>query len=155
MRFATLAVVAAAMLAAATVATAQESGIRVRTVRVLATDAEAVATFYQKAFGMSETSRPVETPAFTEIIINTGSTPEIARHATSTPIVIATRAADAPAAGGLAALILQVPDMDAAIAAVKAAGGTLMRAPSTFENLRVAFVEDPDGNQVELIMTIE
>ena len=55
----------------------------------------------------------------------------------------------------MAALILQVPHLDAVIAAVKANGGTLMRPVSTFGNLRVAFVEDPDGNQVELIMTKE
>ena len=91
----------------------------------------------------------------TEIVINSGSTPELARRATSTAIVIATRAEGAPDAGGMAALILQVPDLDAAIAAVKANGGTLMRPASTFGNLRVAFVEDPDGNQVELIMTKE
>ena len=103
-----------------TPATAQESGIRVRTIRVLATDPEAIATFYKKAFGMSETSRPVETPTFKEIIINSGSTPELARKATSTPIVIATRAKDAPPPGGLAAPILQVPDLDRAIEAAKA-----------------------------------
>lgn len=155
MRFARVAVVAAGVLATATVATAQESGIHVRSIRVLATDAEAVASFYRKAFGMSETSRPVESPTFTEIIINTGSTPELAKRATSTPIVIATRAEDAPAAGGMAALILQVPDIDAAIVAVKANGGKLMRPVSTFGSLSFAFVEDPDGNQVELIMTKE
>ncbi len=155
MRFSKVAVVVASVLSAATVAVAQESGIHVRSIRVLAADAEAAATFYQEAFGMSETRRPVETPTFTEIVINSGSTPELARRATSTAIVIATRAEGAPAAGGMAALILQVPDLDAAIAAVKANGGTLMRPASTFGNLRVAFVEDPDGNQVELIMTKE
>ena len=155
MRFAKLAVVAAAVLAAATVATAQENGIHVRSIRVLAADVEAAAMFYTKAFGMSETRRPVETPTFTEIVINSGATPELARRATSTAIVIATRAEGAPVAGGMAALILQVPDLDAVIAAVKANGGTLMRPVSTFGNLRVAFVEDPDGNQVELIMTKE
>ena len=155
MRFAKLAVVTAAVLAAATVATAQENGIHVRSIRVLAVDVEAAAMFYTKAFGMSETRRPVETPTFTEIVINSGATPELARRATSTAIVIATRAEGAPVAGGMAALILQVPHLDAVIAAVKANGGTLMRPVSTFGNLRVAFVEDPDGNQVELIMTKE
>ena len=36
---------------------AQERGIHVRSVRVLATDPEALAAFYMKAFGMSETRR--------------------------------------------------------------------------------------------------
>jgi predicted enzyme related to lactoylglutathione lyase len=146
------ALMAACVLAAATAAMAQESGIRVRSIRVLATDAEAIAAFYAKAFGMSETRRPVNTPTFKEIILNSGSTPELARKATSTPIVIATRPKDAPA-GALAALILEVPDLDKAIASVKANGGTLMRPAARTEGLSYAFVKDPDGNQIELIMT--
>jgi predicted enzyme related to lactoylglutathione lyase len=143
------AAVALCLLITATGATAQD--VRVRSIRVLAADVEAVATFYKKAFGMSETSRPVNSPTFKEIIVNAGSTPEAARKATSTPIVIATRAKDGPPAGGMAALILQVPEINKAIEAVKASGGSLMRPPSKFGNLDVAFVKDPDGNQIELI----
>ena len=46
------------------VAAAQETGIRVRSVRVLASDPDALATFYKKAFGMSETRRPADTATF-------------------------------------------------------------------------------------------
>ena len=108
------AAVAACVLAAATVAAAQESGIHVRSVRVLATDPAAIATFYERAFGMSETRRPVDTATFTEIVINSGSTPDLARQAN---------------------------------------GGTLMRPAATTGNLSFAFVKDPDGNQIELIMS--
>jgi predicted enzyme related to lactoylglutathione lyase len=146
------AAVAACVLAAATVATAQEGSIHVRSVRVLATDPAAIATFYERAFGMSETRRPVDTATFTEIVINSGSTPDLAKQATTTPIVIATRAADAPA-GAMASLILQVPNLDEAMAAVQANGGTLMRPAATTGSLNFAFVKDPDGNQIELIMT--
>src|SRR5436190_22042446 len=111
---------------ASTAAFAQESGIQVRSVRVLATDPEAIATFYKKAFGMSETRRVGDTPAFKEIIINSGTTPELAKKASSTAIVIATRPKDAPA-GAMASLILEVPDLNKAIEAAKAAGGTVMR----------------------------
>jgi len=143
---------AACMLSVATIAIAQESGIRVRSVRVLAADPEAIATFYEKAFGMSETRRPASTATFKEIVINSGSTAEIAKRATSTPIVIATRAKDAPA-GAMASLILQVPDLGKAIDAVKVNGGTVMRPPSkSGEGLDFAFVKDPDGNQIELLM---
>ena len=146
------AAVAACVLAAATVATAQEGSIHVRSVRVLATDPAAIATFYERAFGMSETHRPVDTATFTEIVINSGSTPDLAKQATTTPIVIATRAADAPA-GAMASLILQVPNLDEAMAAVQANGGTLMRPAATTGSLNFAFVKDQDGNQIELIMT--
>jgi predicted enzyme related to lactoylglutathione lyase len=139
------------LLAAA--ATAQETGIQVRSVRVLATDPEAIATFYEKAFGMSETGRPANTATFKEIVINSGSTADKAKAATSTAIVIATRAKDSPA-GAMASLILGVPDLDSAIASVKANGGALLRPPSkSAGGLSYAFVKDPDGNQIELLVT--
>lgn len=142
----------ACILAAATAAMAQESGIRVRSIRVLATDPEAIATFYEKAFGMSETRRAANSATFKEIIINAGSTADLARKATTTAIVIATRPKDAPA-GAMASLILEVPNLDKAIESVKANGGTLMRPPGKSGDLMYAFVKDPDGNQIELVMS--
>jgi predicted enzyme related to lactoylglutathione lyase len=143
---------AVCVLAAATAALAQESGIRVRSIRVLAADPEAIATFYKKAFGMSEIRRVGDSPTFKEIIINSGSTPELARKAVTTAIVIATRPKDAPA-GAMASLILEVPDLNKAIEAAKANGGTLMRPPGKSGDLMFAFLKDPDGNQVELVMS--
>jgi predicted enzyme related to lactoylglutathione lyase len=144
--------IGASILAMATVASAQESGIHVRAVRVLATDPEAIATFYEKAFGMSETRRPVNSATTKEIALNSGATPEIARKATTASVIIYTRPKDAPS-GAMASLILQVSNLDKAIEAVQANGGTLMRGPAkSGENLTYAFVKDPDGNQIELVM---
>lgn len=148
-----LAKIVTACIIVVTIAAAQESGIRVRSIRVLATDPEAIATFYEKAFGMSETGRPADTATFKEIVINSGSTAEKAKMATTTAIVIATRPKDAPA-GAMASLILGVPDLDSAIASTKANGGSLMRPPSkSAAGLSYAFVKDPDGNQIELLLT--
>ena len=56
-------------------------------------------------------------------------------------------------AGAMASLILQVPDLEQAIKSVQANGGTLMRpAAKSGEGLSYAFVKDPDGNQIELVM---
>ncbi|HEY2150213.1 MAG TPA: VOC family protein [Vicinamibacterales bacterium] len=133
-------------------ASAQEHGIHVRSVRVLATDPERLAAFYEKAFGMSETRRPANTATFKEIALNSGATPELARKSPTTGIVIATRPKDAPA-GAMASLILDVPDLDKAIASATSSGGTLMRPPGvSAEGLHYAFVKDPDGNQIELVM---
>jgi predicted enzyme related to lactoylglutathione lyase len=144
-----LATSAAAMAAPAM---AQETGITVRSIRVLATDPEALAVFYTKAFGMSETRRPANSATFKEIVLNTGSTPELAKASTATPIVVTTRRATDPKAGGIATLILQVPDMDAAIKRAEAAGAKLLRpVAKTAEGLSYAFLTDPDGNQVELL----
>jgi predicted enzyme related to lactoylglutathione lyase len=142
---------AVAGLSSAPLAFGQETGISVRSVRILATDPDALATFYAKAFGMSETRRPVTTATFKEIVLNSGSTPELAKKSTSTPIVIATRGKDMPA-GAMAALILGVPDLDAAVARATAAGAKLMRpAAKSQEGLAYAFLTDPDGNQIELL----
>jgi predicted enzyme related to lactoylglutathione lyase len=143
--------VAACLIASASAALAQESGIQVRSIRVLATDPEAIATFYKKAFGMSEVRR-LDSPTFKEIIINSGSTPDLAKKSTAAAIVIATRPKDAPA-GAMASLILEVPDLNKAIEAAKAAGGSLMRPPGKSGTLMFAFLKDPDGNQVELVMS--
>jgi predicted enzyme related to lactoylglutathione lyase len=144
----------ACLLVSATAAFAQESGIRVRSVRVLATDPEAIATFYKKAFGMSETRRVGDTPGstFKEIILNTGSTPDLAKKSKDVAIVIATRPKDAPA-GAMASLILEVPDLNKAIETAKTAGGSVMRPPGKSGDLMFAFLKDPDGNQVELVMS--
>lgn len=133
-------------------AMAQETGISVRSVRILATDPDALAKFYAQAFGMSETRRPVTTATFKEIVLNSGSTPELAKASKATPIVIATRGKDMPA-GAMASLILGVPDLDAAIARATAAGAKLMRPPAkSQEGLGYAFLTDPDGNQIELLL---
>lgn len=145
--------IATACVLAATIMMAQESGIHVRAVRVLASDPDALAMFYEKAFGMSEIGRPVNSATQKEIRINAGSTVEMAKTATTAPIVVMTRPKDTPV-GFMASLILQVPNVDKAIAAVKANGGALLRGPNkSGEGNGFAFVKDPDGNQIELVMS--
>ena len=144
------------ILGVATVALAQDGGTQVWGVRVLATDVETIATFYEKAFGMSEVARPVNSATTKEIILNFGQTPDLARRAATTPVVIYTRPA-AALAGAMASLIVRVPDLDKAIESVKANGGTLTRPPGRNDvvQLRFAFVKDPDGNQIELVMDVK
>ncbi len=146
-------VVGAMVLGAATLAGAQDAPARVWGVRVLATDVETLAAFYAKTFGLSEVARPVNSATTKEVILNVGATPDIARRATTAPLVIYTRPATAPA-GAMASLILGVANLENTIEAVKANGGTLMRGPgrNAVMNLSYAFVKDPDGNQIELIM---
>jgi predicted enzyme related to lactoylglutathione lyase len=144
--------VALSGLASAAPALAQESGITVRSIRVLAVDVEATAKFYEKAFGMSETRRPVDTAAFKEIVINTGATSEAAKAAKSTPIVIATRRDKTEKPVSMAALILDVPDMDKAIEAIVAAGGKGGKVNKSGEGLSYAMVADNEGNPIELLL---
>ena len=131
---------------------AQETGVAVRSVRVLVVDVEAAARFYETAFGMSETRRPVESPTFTEIVINTGATPAQARASRNTPIVIATKRDKMAPPPSMAAVILEVPDMDKAIAAVVAAGGKGGTPNTSGEGLVYTMVADPEGNPIELLL---
>jgi predicted enzyme related to lactoylglutathione lyase len=115
-------VVGAIVLGAAALVVAQEAPFRVWGVRVLATDVDALAAFYAKTFGLSEIARPVNSATTKEVILNVGATPDIARKATTAPVVIFTRPASAPA-GAMASLILSVADLEKTIEAVKANGG--------------------------------
>lgn len=126
--------------------------VTVRSIRVLVADPEKAAEFYKKAFGMSETRRPANSETFKEIVLNTGATPEAAKAAKSTPIVLATRRAKDEKPLSMAALILDVPDMDKAIAAVVAAGGKGGKAQKSGEGLTYAMVADIDGNPIELLL---
>ena len=148
MRLVMMTLAAVALTVAA--AQARQGGVRVAVVRVLATDPEALAAFYEKSFGMSETLRPVDTPTTKEILINTGATPDAAKRATTSPIAIFTRPQNAPA-GAMASLILEVPSLETAIQSAIGNGGTLLRPAATLGAARFAFLKDPDGNQIELL----
>ena len=141
-----------ALSALAAPASAQETGITVRSIRVLATDAEALAKFYAPAFGMSETRRPVHTATFNEIVLNSGSTPELRRRPRRRPRSSSPRRGKDREAGAMAALILEVPDMDAAIAARRRRRQVMRQVAKSGEGLSYAFLTDPEGNQIELLL---
>lgn len=48
-------------------------------------------------------------------------------------------------------LALHVDDVDAAFAALRAAGVVFESEPRNFQELRIAFLRDPDGNLIELV----
>lgn len=133
-------------------AAAAEEGVFVRSVRVAATDPVKAAVFYEKAFGMSEVRR-IEFPTLIEIVINAGATKEAAAANPHAPIVIMTRPKDLKDLAPMANIILSVSDLDKTIAAVEAAGGTLFRKTNKLaDGTTFAFVKDPEGNQVELLL---
>jgi predicted enzyme related to lactoylglutathione lyase len=93
----------------------------------------------------------VNTPTFKEIIINSGSTAEIAKKSTSTSIVIATRPKDSTPPP-MALLILEVPNLEKTIDSVKAAGGALTGTIRKTASVSYAMLKDNDGNPVEIIL---
>ncbi|HTW68160.1 MAG TPA: VOC family protein [Bryobacteraceae bacterium] len=113
-----------ALLLSASAALAQ---VTLNSVRVGAKDPVAVAKFYETAFGMQEVNR-INSPAGPEIFVNFGATADAAKANKSEPIVIMHRDSDA-LQDPIPHVILNVKDMTATVAAIKAAGGSMASEP--------------------------
>jgi predicted enzyme related to lactoylglutathione lyase len=147
-RIGTIAIVACAALMMGIVARAD---VTLNSVRVGAGDTVALAKFYQTAFGMQEVNR-LNTPTGPELFLNFGATVDAAKANKSAPIVIMHRDSGA-ATDPIAHVILNVTDMGATAAAVKAAGGSMAGDPRPFgsSGVIIGIAIDPAGNRVELI----
>ena len=148
-KFKYLAPAAALALSFATAALAEVS---LNSVRVTAKDAEALARFYDQAFGLKETNRLQLQGNAVELFLNFGATPEAAR-ANSSPQVVIMQTAEGPGADATMHVIFTVSDAAATANAIKAAGGTLEREPTPYGNsgMMIGFAIDPEGNHIELI----
>jgi predicted enzyme related to lactoylglutathione lyase len=125
--------------------------VTLNSVRVGAQDPVALAKFYEAAFSMWEVNR-INAPGGPEIFLNFGATIDAAKANKSEPIVIAHRDSD-DLKDPIAHVILNVKDMAATVAAVKAAGGSMAGDPRAFGNsgILIAIAIDPAGNRLELI----
>jgi len=125
--------------------------VTLNSVRIGAKDSVAVAKFYQAAFGMQEVNR-IEAPAGPEVFVNFGATVDAAKANKSGPIVIMHRNSD-DVQDPIPHVILNVKNMAATVAAVKAAGGSMASEPRPFRNtgIVIGIAMDPAGNRVELI----
>jgi predicted enzyme related to lactoylglutathione lyase len=140
-----LALAAACMLVANA-----HAGVTLAAARIGAVDVEAVAKFYQSAFGMHEFMQ-LDMPGIKEIMLNFGDTVEAAKANPNPWIVIMGRPSDD--VKEVPHLVLYVSDMKATVAAIKAAGGTVEGEPRAFGDagMIVGFAADPAGNRMELI----
>ncbi|HEY2592217.1 MAG TPA: VOC family protein [Steroidobacteraceae bacterium] len=118
--------------------------------RVGGPDVQALAKFFESAFGMHEVSR-LQVPGVLEIFINFGETAAAAKANPDAQIVIMRRAEALN--DPVPHLIFYVSDAKATVEAVKAAGGSirgqLRRIAQTGDVIGV--VIDPAGNLIELI----
>jgi predicted enzyme related to lactoylglutathione lyase len=137
-----------AMLLLASAALAQ---VTLNSVRIGAKDSVALAKFYQTAFGMQEVNR-INTPGGPEVFVNFGATVETAKANKSEPIVIMHRDSD-DLKDPIAHVILNVKDMAATVAAIKAAGGSMAGDPRPFgtTGIVIGIAIDPAGNHIEMI----
>ncbi|HEY7339043.1 MAG TPA: VOC family protein [Bryobacteraceae bacterium] len=137
--------------AALLLAAAAHAQVTLNSVRVGAKDTPALAKFYQAAFGMQETNR-IDSPAGPEIFVNFGATTEAAKANKSEPIVIMHRDSD-DLKDPIPHVILNVKDMSATVAAIKAAGGSMATESRPFKGsgIMIGIAVDPAGNRLELI----
>jgi predicted enzyme related to lactoylglutathione lyase len=132
-------------------ACAARAQVTLNSVRIGARDTVALAKFYQAAFGMQEVNR-IDVPTGPEIFVNFGATVDAAKANKSEPIVIMHRDSD-DLKDPVAHVILNVKDMAATVAAIKAAGGSMAGDPRPFRNTGtvIGIAIDPAGNRLELI----
>ena len=132
-------------------ASAAHAQVTLNSVRIAAKDTVALAKFYQAAFGMQEVNR-INAAGGPEVFVNFGATVESAKGNKSEPIVIMHRDSD-DLKDPIAHVILNVKDMAATVAAIKAAGGSMSGEPRPFRNTGVVIglATDPAGNRLELI----
>src|SRR5213075_2539930 len=130
---------------------AASAQVTMNSVRIGAADTVAIAKFYEGAFGMQEVNR-IEVPGGPEIFVNFGATADVAKANRGLPIVIIHRESDA-VKDPIAHVILNVTNMNATVAAIKAAGGSMDGDPRPFRNtgIVIGIATDPAGNRIELI----
>jgi len=125
--------------------------VTLNSVRIGAVNTEALAKFYQSAFGMQEVNR-LQAGGGPEIFLNFGATADAAKANQSLRLVIMHRDAD-DLKDPVPHIIFNVTDMAATVAVIKAAGGSLAGDPRPFGNsgLVIGIAIDPVGNRIELI----
>ena len=140
-----------AMCAAILLAGIAHAQVTLNSVRVGAKDTVALAKFYQTAFGMQEVNR-INAAGGPEIFVNFGATAEAAKANKSEPIVIMHRDSD-DLKDPIPHVILNVKDMTATVAAIKAAGGSMEGDAKPYGNtgIVIGIAIDPAGNRLELI----
>ena len=125
--------------------------VTLNSVRVGAKDTVALAKFYQSAFGMQEVNR-INGAGGPEIFVNFGVTVDAAKANKSEPIVLMHRDND-DLKDPIPHVILNVKDMKATVAAIKAAGGSVDGEPRPYGNtgIVIGIAIDPAGNRIEMI----
>jgi predicted enzyme related to lactoylglutathione lyase len=139
-------------LTAMTLLTNAQADVTVLAVRLGSKDVVALAKFYDAAFGLKEIDRVGEPP--TEIIMRYGATVAAAKAGSSPEFLVQLREPGA-ANDTMAHAIFHVSDLNATLAAAKAAGATVngdvVEVPIGGMPVKIAMLVDPDGNVLELM----
>jgi predicted enzyme related to lactoylglutathione lyase len=121
-------------------------------VRLGAKDVVALAKFYDAAFGLKTIDHVGEPP--TEIIMRYGANVAAAKAGSSPEFLVAKREGG-DTAGSMAHAIFHVSDINATVAAAKAAGATMKGEVASVSigdtPIKIATMTDPDGNVLEVM----
>ena len=124
----------------------------VMAVRLPANDVVALAKFYEAAFGLQAIDRVGDPPI--EIIMRYGATAADAKAGSSPEFLVMNRE-PGTAASPMAHAIFHVSNLDATVAAAKAAGAKMQGEVAAVDingmSVRIATLTDPDGNVLELM----
>ncbi len=140
-----------AVIAALLLAGSAHAQVAINGTLICAKDPVALAKFYEAAFGMSETLR-LDSPLGVEVILNFGATVDAAKANKNAPIVISHHDSDDPK-DPTAHLIFNVADMAATVAAIRAAGGSIVNEPRDigYKGYVIGLAVDPIGNRLEIL----
>lgn len=130
---------------------AATADVSMNATRVTAPDTEKLAEFYKGAFSMHEVQR-IPLGEGVEIMLNFGATMELAKANPGSQVVLFPRPGN-ELEDLTAHLIFNVTDMDATVAAIKKAGGSMSGDPFAFGDtgIRIGMGIDPAGNHFELL----
>lgn len=139
-------------LTATTFLTCAHADVAVLAVRLGAKDVVSLAKFYDAAFGLKEIDRVGQPPR--EIVMRYGATVAAAKAGSSPEFLLESREPGA-ASDPIPHAVFHVSDMDATLAAAKAAGATMKGKVAAVSigstPVKVATLLDPDGNVLELM----
>lgn len=132
---------------AETTATAEALGFKLSFFKLIVRDIDRMVRFYTDAFGMMERNR-IEQARFREVMLTTPgeSFTLVLIHYTDG------RAVEIGSAYGPVGFYTR--DLDAAIARTTAHGATLTCGPSETPRMRVCFISDPEGHEIEMLAPI-
>lgn len=113
-------------------------------VKIVVADLAAAEAFYTQAFGFAVQNR-IDAPAFREVMLaqKEGAFTLVLYHHTDG------RSLDAGSGWGPLGFIVR--DCDAEHARVIGLGASEVRAPAAFGGMKVSFVADPEGHEIELL----
>ena len=143
--------ITALVLCGLAMTTTAAADVSLNSLRIGAVNTEALAKFYQAAFGMHEVNR-LQAGGGPEIFLNFGATADAAKANPGLRLVIMHRDSD-DVKDPVPHVIFNVTDMAATVTALKAAGGSMAGDPRPFGStgIVIGIAIDPVGNRIELI----